>query len=168
MVSVFSTDQPWLYAELSDIERKTTILLQTQITSEELSVEAKVCCKQQEGGGRTPLWMVGLRLSRVLVLGGGHGKEGLLLVFLMGLSQHQCIKHQHQHRYSCSNTPMHAYGNGREHLTEIEQRSGHRVLVLPGMLRTGMSLHMSVCVWVDMHGRPESLSDLVSALKASL
>ena len=34
-----------LYAELSDVEKKTTILLQTQITSEELSVEAKVCCK---------------------------------------------------------------------------------------------------------------------------
>lgn len=29
-------------AELLDIEKKTTILLQTQITSEELSVEAKV------------------------------------------------------------------------------------------------------------------------------
>ena len=29
-------------AELANVEQKTTILLQTQITSEELSVEAKV------------------------------------------------------------------------------------------------------------------------------
>ena len=29
-------------AELADVEQKTTILLQTQITSEELSIEAKV------------------------------------------------------------------------------------------------------------------------------
>lgn len=40
-----------LCAELSDIEKKTTILLQTQITSEELSVEAKVCFQASWGGG---------------------------------------------------------------------------------------------------------------------
>ena len=47
-----SIDQLMLYAELSDVEKKTTILLQTQITSEELSVEAKVCCKHHRRRGR--------------------------------------------------------------------------------------------------------------------
>lgn len=58
MVPVFSTDQPAVYAELSDIEKKTTILLQTQITSEELSVEAKVCCKHHHGGEAQRLYML--------------------------------------------------------------------------------------------------------------
>ena len=76
MDAAFSTDQRLLYAELSDTEKKTTILLQTQITSEELSVEAKVRCKHHgcpcqggEGIGLR-LGMVGLGLSEGACLKG--------------------------------------------------------------------------------------------------
>ena len=98
MGSVFSTNQPLFYAELSDVEKKTTILLQTQITSEELTLEAKVCCEHHGGGAQG----VGTRLGdgrgealRVGYLRGGWGRgplQGVLEAFpIVSASGHQCI-----------------------------------------------------------------------------